>query len=387
MSNSPLPDFERLPPRPSSVTIDSDGMVRRPPGLPSVQPWVTYAIIAANLAMFAVELAMGVRFFEPTAQSVMGLGANFGPVTLGGEPWRLATSLFLHFGILHIAMNMICLYQVRIVERLFGRAAFATIYFAAGLAGSLASLMRSEPAVSAGASGAVFGVFGALTVFLLMNKERLGREVSMRQLGSIGSFIAMNFVLGISQKGIDMNAHIGGFVAGAGIGAVLAYRQPMGASPMRTLIVAIAALAATAGATLAMNGGKDYQSVLRRTDEVERTSLGRVNQLATDMEAAKIDGKAAADVLEKEVIPVWRAQRIALADIVTSTPSNVRELVALSARYFKAREEHFVAMAEALRRDLEPTDPATIRLQEAESRADALMSELKAKLDGAKGEP
>ncbi len=309
------------------------------------------------------------------------LGANFGPVTLDGEPWRLASSLFLHFGILHIALNMLCLYQVRIVEPLFGRGAFATIYVAAGLAGSLASLLRAEPAVSAGASGAVFGVFGALAAFLLMNKERLGREVSMRQLGSIGSFIALNFVLGLSLPGIDLHAHVGGLVAGALVGAILAYRQPTGTRALRTVIVAVVALAMTAAATFALGtGATNYQAVLRQTDEVERTSIARVNQLSADVAAGKTDQNAFADTLEREIVPAWRAQRVALEEAAASAPSAMRELMGKAGDYFKAREAHFAAMAPALRKGLAGTDSATIRMQALATEADRLLVALTASL-------
>src|SRR5882672_4329407 len=111
--------------------------------------------------MFVIEIATGADAISPTPQQVLAVGADYGPLTLNGEPWRLVSSMFLHFGILHIGMNMLCLWSGRIVELLYGRLGFVAIYLVAGLAGGVASLARSSAVISAGASGAVFGVFGA----------------------------------------------------------------------------------------------------------------------------------------------------------------------------------------------------------------------------------
>ena len=125
----------REPPRP----IFSPHEPRRPlPGRTPQpddgwKPLVTYGLIAANVAMFAFELARGAGLGGPTPQAMIALGADFGPLTTGGEPWRLVTAMFLHYGVIHIGMNMVCLYQIRVVERMLGRAAFFALYFAAGL--------------------------------------------------------------------------------------------------------------------------------------------------------------------------------------------------------------------------------------------------------------
>src|ERR1700733_4850119 len=151
------------------------------------QPWITYALIAANLAVFVLEIVHGADPLSPTPQQIIDLGGGFPPLTLHGQWWRLGSSMFLHFGVLHIALNMVCLYQARVVEQLFGRVEFLAIYLLAGLGGGIASLLASTGSiVSAGASGAVFGVFGAFGAFLALRRSQMENEAWQRTARSIG---------------------------------------------------------------------------------------------------------------------------------------------------------------------------------------------------------
>jgi rhomboid protease GluP len=145
---------------------------------------------------------------------MVSLGANFGPLTRSGQPWRLVTSMFLHFGVVHLAMNMVCLYQVRFVERMLGRAPFLALYFVSGLVGGLASLATHPGAVSAGASGAVFGMFGAFTAVMVVGRKRIDPGAWSRTMRSLGTFFALNLAIGLSARSIDLAAHVGGLVAG-----------------------------------------------------------------------------------------------------------------------------------------------------------------------------
>ena len=111
-------------------------------------------------------------------------GSNFGPLTWTGQEWRLLTSAFLHFGIIHIALNMYALYQGgALVERLFGSARFAVIYLLSALSGSVASGWWDPLRNSAGASGAIFGVYGALLAFLAVRRA----DIPPSMLKSISS--------------------------------------------------------------------------------------------------------------------------------------------------------------------------------------------------------
>ena len=128
---------------------------------------VTPALIAINVSVFLIMLAMGMALFGGKADTYLRFGANFAPLTTGGEWWRLLTCTVVHAGVLHLAFNMWALWDSgQLTERLFGSAWFTAIYLFAGVGGSLASMLWQPAAVSVGASGAIFGVFGALLAYL-----------------------------------------------------------------------------------------------------------------------------------------------------------------------------------------------------------------------------
>jgi rhomboid protease GluP len=233
----------------------------RPPHTSSVGPgpspsladgwkaWAAYGLIAANVTTFAFELVEGAGLAGPDPEEMIALGGNFGPFTCHGQAWRLVTAMFLHYGVIHIGMNMVCLYQVRFVERMLGRAEFLALYFATGLVGGLASVAIHPLAVSAGASGAVFGMFGAFAAVMVARRARIDPGVWQRTMRSLGTFFALNLVLGLSQRGIDVTAHVGGLATGFVGGFALAKTARPGSRPlMRALIVA------AVGAAIAYGG-------------------------------------------------------------------------------------------------------------------------------------
>jgi rhomboid protease GluP len=192
-------------------------------------PWLslTGAIIAVNVVVFVVMagwLDAGWTSVKSMAPYVR-YGANHGAVTTNGEWWRLGTSMFMHYGIVHLAFNMWALFQAgHLMERLQGRAAYVVSYLASGVAGGLLSLIWHglNPVWSAGASGAVFGVYGAMLGFMLRQKQTLPKSLFDPLMRSAMSFGAYNLVFGLIVPGIDNSAHIGGFVGGLAFGWLLA---------------------------------------------------------------------------------------------------------------------------------------------------------------------
>lgn len=183
---------------------------------------VTIALIGINAVVFAVMVLRGVSFFLPTPQQAIAFGADFGPLTLNGQWWRLATSMFVHFGIIHIGLNMWCLWSLgRAAEILMGRFSYLLAYFASGMFGSIASVYWQPMAAGAGASGAIFGMAGALFTFVYLKKTPTHLQINKKMLSSLGSFIFYNLVIGASIPGISNAAHMGGLVMGALVGALL----------------------------------------------------------------------------------------------------------------------------------------------------------------------
>jgi len=185
---------------------------------------VTYGLIGVNVAVFLAMLASGAGLWHSNNGIQLAWGANFGPATQDGEWWRLGSALFLHFGALHLLMNMWALWDGgQLVERMYGHLRFAAIYFLGGIAGNLLSLVSHHgQALSGGASGAIFGIYGALLVCLWRERQYL-QEHEFRWLfwGAAG-FAAVTIVFGLLIPGIDNAAHIGGFLVGLLSGTILA---------------------------------------------------------------------------------------------------------------------------------------------------------------------
>lgn len=189
---------------------------------------VTVALIAINVLVFLAMVASGISFTEPTAFDVFRWGADYGPATLGAHQyWRLLTSMFLHFGIIHIGFNMYVLYQIGpFIEICFGRIRYLLIYFIAGLAGSVASIFIHPNSVSAGASGAIFGLYGAVFGFLLINRHTLNPAAIKSIARSAGIFVLYNVVYGAMSRTTDLSAHFGGLIAGFLAGMLLRRSVP-----------------------------------------------------------------------------------------------------------------------------------------------------------------
>ena len=131
--------------------------------------FVTPALVLINVGVFAAMIAAGVDLMSPSIEHLLSWGANYAPMTTGGEWWRLLTSNYVHIGIIHIAFNMWVLWDAgRLVERLLGNVGFIIMYVLSGVLGSLTTVLWNPAVVSAGASGAVFGVYGCLIGFLFI---------------------------------------------------------------------------------------------------------------------------------------------------------------------------------------------------------------------------
>jgi tetratricopeptide (TPR) repeat protein len=130
--------------------------------------------------------------------------------------------MFVHFGIIHIGLNMWCLWNLgRAAEALMGRFSYLLAYFVSGIFSSIASVYWHPQAASAGASGAIFGMAGVLVSFVYLKKTPAHLQVNSKMLGSLGTFIAYNLIFGAAIPGISNAAHIGGLVMGFAVGALL----------------------------------------------------------------------------------------------------------------------------------------------------------------------
>lgn len=200
-------------------------------------PVATYALVGFNVVVYLAMGISGASWTSPTITDALHWGADFGPLTLSGQWWRLFSSTFVHFGIVHIGFNMWCLWELgRALEFLMGRKAFILTYVLSGLAASLVSIAWDPWRVSAGASGAIFGVAGAFVSYLYFRKTPVDPAVVRQKLKSLAIFIAYNLFYGL-RSGIDNSAHLGGVAAGLVLGAILPPMVFATKSPAATLPV------------------------------------------------------------------------------------------------------------------------------------------------------
>lgn len=186
-------------------------------------PIVVVTILGLNALVFLLQSLTG---GSTNTFNLVRFGAQDGASIENGEYWRFVTAAFLHIGILHFLVNGICLWQFgRLLERLYGATHFAFLYLASGVGGTLTSFFLNEfvspRTVSAGASGAIFGVAGAMLVAGLRYADQIPESIQKAFGTGILPFIAFNLYYGLTRGGIDNYAHIGGVLTGAACGLVL----------------------------------------------------------------------------------------------------------------------------------------------------------------------
>lgn len=176
----------------------------------------TIALIALNSIVFVIMAvgSGGEALFMPSTDLLQDWGANFGPFTFNGEPWRIFTSCFIHIGIAHLLINMYVLWDYgSLVERLYGTRYYLILYFLAGLGGSCVSLLCTPTITSAGASGAIFGVVGGLFACFFNIRKRFSSEFNRLVLRFFFVFVVLTAVLGAFAR-LDNGAHYGGLAIG-----------------------------------------------------------------------------------------------------------------------------------------------------------------------------
>jgi rhomboid protease GluP len=216
-------------------------------------PWVrrgestislTQVIFGLNVAVFLGMALAGSTIMDFSGQETIRWGANWGPLTLNGEWWRLLTCVFVHGGIIHIAFNMWCLWNLgELAESLYGRWTYGAIYVLCGVGASLGSLVWHPLTPSVGASGAIFGLAGALIAAFKLGEFSVPRAALQGTLRSLGVFVFYNLVFGAVIGTTDNAAHIGGLVTGLIVGGLIALMAPQHDQESRRLaIFAVAAV-------------------------------------------------------------------------------------------------------------------------------------------------
>ena len=279
-------------------------------------------------------------------------------LALRGEAWRLATALFLHGGLLHVSLNMLALHQVgQVVERLYGRSGFLVIYVGAGLLGNLASLWWKQSGVSVGASGAIFGVYGALLAYLTAQRGSVPVQIFAEMRSGTLGFIGYSLFAGFAVPGIDNAAHVGGLLGGLLLGATLA-RPLVEPDPVRWqsplaiggLVVALVLGGVLWNRTPQVVQRFEMNTLFQQNAQqfsVEEQDLLRQQALLMDnLRHRRVTAVQALDTLDNDLIPRWDRQIGVLSDHLAAPEQDWQRVELI--HYATARRDALKALAQAI---------------------------------------
>lgn len=314
------------PPRELGALTLSELLQERTPRL-----WVTRGLIAANALVFAVMVFAGVDPMNPTVPDLLRWGANSGALAGDGEPWRLFSCTFVHAGLVHVAMNLWVLSSIGpFVERLLGNVGFLITYLFAGLAGSLASAISNPYVTSVGASGAVFGVVGALLGVLTRRPLGLpeqGRVLLRRQMLI---FVGMNVFIGFAIPRIDMAGHLGGLAAGFVAGLVLGRRTVLidaHGQKRANLVLALVGCAEIALGTLLLpSSGAPVMRAALEFEVLRERSMEIARSIDERSERGELSPGERRELGQRELIGPWRAFAAEIEDLPDDDGGLAREL-------------------------------------------------------------
>ena len=326
-------------------------------------PWVrsestvtlTQVIFGANVMVF---IAMVIASGNPIASSARSMsspchvsvhfGANYGPLTLSGQWWRLLTYMFLHGSLMHIAFNMWCLWDLgQLCESLYGRWTFAGIYLITGVAGGVGSLAWNPGVWSVGASGAIFGLAGALIASFYLGEFSLPKVAIQGTLRSLLIFVAFNVFFGSLFPGIDNACHAGGLISGLILGALIARVAPMQDRPGPRVGVLLFMILILGGSGLAVQRWRSssihFGSALDGQRNLDRMIADLQNKLRQNPQDASSHYALAHAYFSKGQYPEGESE---LQHVLDLQPQNIKTRMELATAYlgeeqFKEAQEEY----------------------------------------------
>jgi len=311
---------------------------------------VTYGLVGANILVFVLMALSGVNVLDPSSADLLRWGAEYGPQTTNGQSWRLLSSLFVHIGILHLTYNMIAfLYVAPTVERMLGSFGFQLTYLTAGLAGSLWALFYNPVQLLAGASGAIFGIYGALLALLLRSRNSIPAHVSSRLRNFALFFIAYNLINSL-RPDISLAAHMGGMVGGFLCGLVLARTfawQSDAGRPARNLALAICSIVLFVGGVTIADARFPNLGQLVAVLDRGRTTMVKFRLAEKQSSNKQLSDAAFGALIERDLLPEWKTMRAALVELKPVPPSLQRNVEAI-ADYMNLRQAHLEALLSSL---------------------------------------
>jgi membrane associated rhomboid family serine protease len=344
------------------------------------RPWITSAVVFANVVIFVATALALKRVDLSAAPQMITWGANFAPLTLHGQWWRLLSALFLHGNIAHVFFNMWALWNVgRLTEHLYGNWAFAFLYLACGVLSGLASIVWDPSRATIGASGAIFGIFAAVIVFSLHPRIRGAVKVPAALWVSTLVFALYNLAAGFFYPGVDNAAHVGGVLSGVILGACLV--RPLDLKvrsrfPVKNMVVAtvLATIAGVAAVWQATGLGDQ----LTAPERYVRTHLWYVNgevenlrkwqEIALQAGSGQLSNAALSERFQREIVPFWEDASARLKKDEAAVPADERQYASLAAEYSRLRLQWANAVVDGARGNQERfSDAAGLSQQETGS--------------------
>jgi len=343
------------------------------------RPLFTYIFLGVNIAIFLLMALAGGSTNEST---LMAFGVKSNPQIARGEWWRFITPIFIHIGMLHLFFNSYALWIVGPqVEKLYGAARFVILYVLTGVAGVSASYFYHPQSESAGASGAIFGLFGVLLVFGVRYRNSIPPFFKRAVGTGVLPVIVINLIIGFTIPAIDNSAHIGGLLAGAALAALIPFQKP-GAETQgifRTVQMVLLAVIVVSFYAVAKNYDGPHLSVrnLRRSFTQILTTSSTTQDFIDAINSAQNTFEESARELESrktDNIGSLKANTTKAIDRLRKIPSlasNVDELMAALLRVMQDQYE--------LIQDVERADTVTFahgrRLRENVRAFDEIMAQ------------
>jgi rhomboid protease GluP len=202
----------------------------------------TTALTAINVAVFVWMVATGGAIMGFSGHDLIRAGGNYGPLTLSGQYWRLVTTGFVHGNLMHLGFNMWCLWSLgQLSEKLFGSWITVAVYLLTGVGGAMLSIFWNPGRLEIGASGAIFGIAGAILSGIKFGNVAISSWQKRSITSSLIFFAGFNLFIGLAP-GIDNMCHIGGFATGLIFGVPLATANASGRKIYEWITMLLAAL-------------------------------------------------------------------------------------------------------------------------------------------------
>jgi membrane associated rhomboid family serine protease len=329
---------------------------------------VTPSLIALSTLTFMFMLVGSGGLTDQEA--LVRWGANFAPRTTNGEWWRLITGAFVHARILHLLATMVALVPLGLVlERAVGPIAFASTYVAAGVAASVVSLWTTSPMnVSAGASGAICGIYGLLVasvVWAIVGRaEMLVPVITVRRIGAAA---AVFFLYNLLTDHLSTASEFAGLITGFAGGLVAARGVNREKPPVRRAVLAMAApMLIAMVCAVPLRGIVDARPEIARIAAIEERTAGAYDAAVAEFRQRRVTSEALVQLIDRTIVPELQEARARL-NALTGVPSEQAPLVAAAQKYFDLREQSWRRRAEGLLRsnpdilqDAEQTERAAL---------------------------